>query len=255
MNKKILVSLSVIAAAAAIVIGGTTAYFSDTELSGGNTFTAGAVDLKIDSQCHYNGGNCPDQNSNWQLTDLQNGVHKFFNFDDIKPGAWGENTISLHVYNNPSWVWMRLRATENTENACTEPESDVDTTCGNPGAGEGELAPAMSFLVWQDIDGDNVYEAGEKILHNGSLDGLCKVVPVNGNDTCNCDTIAPLTGEKTYYVGVQWCLGSFDSNYQCDGTLVDNRAQTDSMKMDVEFVAVQAQNNPGGNGGPVCAIP
>ena len=47
MNKKILISLSVIGIAAAIAIGGTTAYFSDTEKSENNTFAAGTMDLDI----------------------------------------------------------------------------------------------------------------------------------------------------------------------------------------------------------------
>ncbi|PIW76653.1 MAG: hypothetical protein CO001_00190, partial [Candidatus Portnoybacteria bacterium CG_4_8_14_3_um_filter_40_10] len=41
--KKIIISLSIIAAVAAIAIGATTAYFSDTETSTGNTFTAGSI--------------------------------------------------------------------------------------------------------------------------------------------------------------------------------------------------------------------
>ncbi|OPL11982.1 MAG: hypothetical protein AVO34_01815 [Firmicutes bacterium ML8_F2] len=45
--KKIILSLSVIVAVAAIVIGGTIAYFSDTEVSEGNTFTAGNLDVTI----------------------------------------------------------------------------------------------------------------------------------------------------------------------------------------------------------------
>ena len=48
MNKKILVSLIVIGVVAAIAIGGTSAYFSDTEKSENNTFTAGTMDLNID---------------------------------------------------------------------------------------------------------------------------------------------------------------------------------------------------------------
>jgi len=46
--KKIIISLSVIAAVAAIGIGVTVALFSDTETSAGNIFTAGTVDLKVD---------------------------------------------------------------------------------------------------------------------------------------------------------------------------------------------------------------
>jgi len=48
MNKKIIISLSVISIVAAIVIGGTAAYFSDTETSKNNTFAAGTMDLDID---------------------------------------------------------------------------------------------------------------------------------------------------------------------------------------------------------------
>ncbi len=44
---KITLSLVMIAAVGAIVIGATGAYFSDTEVSSGNTFTAGTLDLNI----------------------------------------------------------------------------------------------------------------------------------------------------------------------------------------------------------------
>jgi len=49
MSKKILISLSIIAAVAAIVVGGTIAYFSDVAKSQGNTFATGNADLKIKS--------------------------------------------------------------------------------------------------------------------------------------------------------------------------------------------------------------
>ena len=42
----------------ALVVGGTGAFFSDTETSSANTFTAGAIDLQIDSEQHYNGNVC-----------------------------------------------------------------------------------------------------------------------------------------------------------------------------------------------------
>lgn len=59
MNKKILISLSTIAAVAVVVVGGTAAFFSDTETSNGNIFTAGSIDLKVDhTQQTYNGVDC-----------------------------------------------------------------------------------------------------------------------------------------------------------------------------------------------------
>jgi len=47
MNKKIIIGLSSIALVAIVVIGGTFAYFSDTEKSENNTFAAGTMDLDI----------------------------------------------------------------------------------------------------------------------------------------------------------------------------------------------------------------
>jgi len=47
MNKKILISLAVIGIVAAITAGATTAYFSDTAESEGNTFTAGDMEVSV----------------------------------------------------------------------------------------------------------------------------------------------------------------------------------------------------------------
>jgi predicted ribosomally synthesized peptide with SipW-like signal peptide len=60
MNKKrIILSLSIIGIVAAIVIGGTIAYFSDTEASTGNILVAGSLDLKVDhTRQTYNGVDC-----------------------------------------------------------------------------------------------------------------------------------------------------------------------------------------------------
>ncbi|MGB3073311.1 MAG: TasA family protein, partial [Candidatus Moraniibacteriota bacterium] len=66
---KVAKSSFIILVAVAAVAGGTYSFFSDTETSVGNTFTAGALDLKVDSEAHYNGLVCtPGENGNtWQL--------------------------------------------------------------------------------------------------------------------------------------------------------------------------------------------
>ena len=48
--KRILISLMSIALVGALVGGGIYAYFSDTETSTGNTFTAGTLDLEVDNE-------------------------------------------------------------------------------------------------------------------------------------------------------------------------------------------------------------
>ena len=156
INRKLLISLSIIGVAAAIGIGGTFAYLSDTETSSGNTFTAGILDLKIDNTCHYDGMVCQSSvwaeeevgssrypellgqacGCTWTATDLTNQL--FFNFSDIKPGDDGEDTVSLRVIDNEAWACAQITNLENQENNCNEPESIVDSTCGNPGQGQGE---------------------------------------------------------------------------------------------------------------------
>ncbi len=64
--KKILISLSIIGAVAAIAVGGTIAYFSDTKTSTGNTFTAGTLIFNI--------------------IDPGEGGHRVFNVTGMKPG-------------------------------------------------------------------------------------------------------------------------------------------------------------------------
>ncbi|MCK4355403.1 SipW-dependent-type signal peptide-containing protein [Candidatus Parcubacteria bacterium] len=256
MNKAILISLSIIAAVGVIAVGGTVAYFSDTETSTGNTFTAGEINLEIDNQCSWNGGinNCPwegvgGMKANWALTDLQDGVHKFFYFGDIKPGAWGEDTISLHLYDNPAWAWLKIGNVVDNENGCNEPEGKVDTSCGDPGVNEGELYENMHFLIWMD-DGDNIYEAGERIMHDGEILDACEIWRLDGGPCCVIDPFVPCSN---YYVGIKWCFGVFEGpNYTCNGLSIGNEAQTDSMTMDVSFMVVQTQNNQSALGGPTC---
>ncbi|MBI2121534.1 MAG: hypothetical protein HYT98_00275 [Candidatus Sungbacteria bacterium] len=169
--KKIILSLSVIAAVAAVVVGATTAFFSDTETSTGNTFTAGAIDLKVDSECHYynyvgdvegaddNGYvdvGCGEVNAagvgvgQWRESDLVDGVHKFFSFTDIKPGDKGEDTISLHVYDNDAWGRILMGRMVSADNSCTEPETEAEANCDPDG--DGELLGAMlpHFSMWLD---------------------------------------------------------------------------------------------------------
>ena len=46
-----------------VISGATGAFFSDTETSQGNTFTAGAIDLLVDNESYYNGNRCTNVNT------------------------------------------------------------------------------------------------------------------------------------------------------------------------------------------------
>src|SRR3989344_149586 len=178
--KKILLSLSMIAVVGVVVLGATGAFFSDTETSTGNTFTAGAIDLQVDNHAWYNGLECTDYGnlegyftwqgdagggpylesllgdqceSSWELSDLDG--HLFFNFEDLKPGDWEEDTISLHVNNNDAWMCSTLAITSNDDKSSTEPELEENGETENGDSlWDGELAGALNFIFWAD-DGDN----------------------------------------------------------------------------------------------------
>lgn len=249
-NKKIIASLGTITLLIAIIaIGATTAFFSDTETSTGNTFTAGAIDLKVDSEQHYNHMVCqlnPDGLHYWQAEDGYTPVlgdypdggtpcggtwgqpdgkdivnEKFFNFGDVKPGDSGENTISLHVINNDAWVCAEILNLTDSENGLNEPElSEGDN------ANSGELSDNLVFTIWRD-DGDNIMNGTEVALLSGN--------PVNGVSALYDSTTGTgaLPGGTTGYLGVSWSLPS----------ATGNETQTDSMTGDISFNVVQSRNN------------
>lgn len=241
--RKIFVSLIVIGIVTAIVIGATVAYFSDMESSQDNTISAGTLDLKIDLQC-------PKDQCALSLRDLDlTGQPSFFNRCDIKPGDFGEVTISWHVYGNAAWAKLRFADIVETENGCTNPEVKAgDTTCGDSGIGEGELGDYLTFTAWM----DQGQTAGWQCPPNSN--GPCPADPMEGDNILNGvetpiikdisvnQIIAqggiPLPEELqpsiTYYLGLRWdVLPS-----------VGNIIQTDSLAGKIIMEVVQSRNNP-----------
>jgi len=267
--KKILLSLSMIALVAAVIAGATGAFFSDTETSTGNTFTAGAIDLGVDNHSYYNG--VLNEGTTWRVDyDLSKNeqgepeTHQFFNFLDLKPGDWGEDTISLHVKNNDSYLCADVTLTSDDDNGLTEPESNDGDTTG--GVNEGELADAVNFYWWAD-DGDNVYEEGENLLPAGPLGNLSvdetATVTLADSQTNIWGDQGPLPGDTVRYIAKAWCFGDttmtpYTQDGQggtasngpddgrpvlCDGSQVNNVTQTDGLTADIAFRAVQSRNN------------
>ncbi|MBN2094647.1 MAG: hypothetical protein JW727_01235 [Candidatus Aenigmarchaeota archaeon] len=250
MNTKILVSLLVIGLTAAAIGGSMTgAFFSDTETSQGNTFTAGEIDLLIDSTCTYNGD--PKEECSWELTDLE--AQKFFNYADLKPGDYGENTISIHVDTNPAWGCVVLTKTSDDENGCNEPEIDDEPTCESDT--DGELGANLNFMIWADIcddeddavPGDNIYQVEcDELLTAGTADAISTVkwtlADAAENNVGGIDG-EPLDPTKTYFIGAAWCLGTIEGDGYCNGLPIDNSVQTDSYTADISFEVVQARNN------------
>lgn len=261
--KKIIISLSVIAAVAAVAVGATGAFFSDTETSTGNTFTAGSIDLKIDNGCHWSGGQeCPWQVSSWGLTDLGEGVHKFFSILDLKPGDWEEDTISLHVINNNAWACMDVDITKNDDMSSTEPELEGGDAQDTTDTMDGELAQNIEVAFWHD-DGDNIFEDEESSFWEGTLMDLKNLsgritLADSGKNVWSGLSNDPIKGgelddsSKTVYIGKAFCFGHLtlqpgagNWGFTCNGDALNNMTQSDSVMGDVSFYVEQARNNGG----------
>ncbi|PJE51812.1 hypothetical protein COV27_01425, partial [candidate division WWE3 bacterium CG10_big_fil_rev_8_21_14_0_10_39_14] len=254
MNKKIIISLSTIVAIAMIVIGATVSYFSNTETSTGNTFIAGAIDLKIDNKCHYNGRVCAWYENNngsppgyywdgdptqepcfctWQLMDLDG--QAIFHFTDVKPGDDGEDTISLHVDTNPAWVCAEISNVTQMENGCNLPESmvdDPDTSCGNPGEDQGELWDELRFSIWMDNGGGDGGVACDNIK-NGSETYLVENAKATNLKWPIADSQHGQGPIRDACIGVAWSVPD----------AVGNIIQGDSVTGDITFNAYQARHN------------
>jgi len=192
--------------------------------------------LIIDGQCEgdYFKTHC----QLWGLKDIED--EKFFNLDDIKPGDYGTNVISLHAYDNDAWVCLLANNFKDNDNGLTEPEEQASDSTG--GDGEGELSQYLNFVIWEDENQNGIHQSSETILFGPSnLTDPTKVVI--GDSTTN-----PIIGSTTEYIGLAWCAGTQvvegDGTITCDGSSMGNNCQSDSLSADLILYAEQWRNNP-----------
>lgn len=219
--KKILISLSVIAAAAAVIVGATTAFFSDTETSMGNTFTAGTLDLEVDIDgVVYN--------------PLDRTI---FSADDIKPGDDGEETISLHVQND-ACGFVTFALTEDKDNKCTEPELGAEPNCMDDDIGE--LNDKMVWKIWNDEGNIPGWQCGvyreiceDPMEGDNILNGQYEKVLVSGPLTDDVNyAFGKMPASNVLYYGFAWELPG----------VVGNEVQSDSFKANMIIKAEQYRN-------------
>ncbi len=239
---RIILSLALITiTGGALAFGATKAFFSDIETSSANTFTAGAIDLKVDNESYYNGNKCtlvegeetvedmsddvyewvgdasyPEEGTDCETSfgesDLDNGL-LFFNFNDLKPDDEGEDTISLHVNTNDAYACLDISLTSNDDNSSTEPELEVpDDEDIVDETWDGELAQNIQMFWWAD-DGDNVYEEGEtplteevRTLYNLAVNAFSVPLADSLNNVWGED--GPIPGNSTRYIAKAWCFGN-----------------------------------------------
>ena len=236
--RRILLGLLTVGSVVGITVYATNAFFSDVETSNDNIFTAGNIDLGIDNHSYYNG--VPNPGTTWRVDyDISDDpARQFFNFTDVKPGDWGEDTISLHVKDNDSWLCADVKLTSDDENDLVDPEAD---------------------------DGD-VTEGDETLLPSGTLGTLAVdqtatvALADSATNIWTGLTGDPLTPDNVRFVAKAWCFGNTtmtpylqdggnrqsgpdDRPVVCDGSQENNVTQSDSLTADVSFRAVQSRNN------------
>lgn len=201
--KKILISILTIAFAASLSVGATSAYFSDTETSNGNTFTAGTLDLNID------GGNT--------------NVVKF-TVNNMRPGNQPKNGFTLaNVGSINGYLDMENISISNNENGCVDPEIDAgDTTCDTPGAGQGELQDVVNLTLFIDYGCDGWISTGDVVFYNDYA----------GNLPGNFELDEPLNAGNTVCV---------EALFDWWSTTDDDKAQGDDMTLDMTFELGQSK--------------
>ena len=190
----------------ALVIGmlgtGAFAYFSDTETSSGNTFTAGTLDLKV-----YD----PDADEFVDDDELGN-INDYWNelVNNLKPGD--SDTIIIPVKNAgtiPGTADIHIKDVVNYENGQNDAEAAVDLSTGDL---DGELGGVIQVQI---LYGDGVNPP--VLVASGTLNDLnCK----------NFNALVPLAADGT----AVWII-----NMSIDGPGVGNEIQSDSVVCDVEF--------------------
>lgn len=280
--KKIVKSLAIVTAVAAIVTVGTVAFSSDREVSKDNTFTAGELDLKIDSDCHFNGMDCVNgfwKKDNeaattipcackWDEKSLTS--EKFFNFTNLKPGDSGETTISMHVIGDDAYARFKVANVKNNDRGCNRQEKKAETWMYGAGSetcdwnGGGELGANMDFAIWFDMgsvlgyqnDPAQDLEEGDNILNTPlEYDAMVEADGASATDWVELKyngIYIPFRDCATYYIGVAWCVGDMDidgNSYAmtCDGSTAGNIIQSDSYSSDSIFEVVQATHNDSTN--------
>ena len=149
--KNILRSMLIISAVAAVVIGGTVAYFSDTEESLDNKFTAGIIDISVNDPADWH----------YELNDMKPG---YVDYSDFVIRNDGDNPIN---------VWKKVSAPTTIENGVTEPECVAYSgtwtedrslpnygTCSSMGTVVNDLAPVIDYdlsVVVKDNSDDEIW--------------------------------------------------------------------------------------------------
>jgi len=214
--KKIIFSLSVVAIVAAVVMGATSAYFSDTETSESNTFAAGTMDLDI------NGGDTAV--TTMTLTDKAPGDSGVETGTALKNSGSldGELDVAMGAVNN-------YPCTDGANGG----KNDGTEYCV---ADAGALGANTDMAMYVDINKDDDYDDGTDIglKSNGSTytsGALDYDAMDNYSGEAWDSVVATMTTGDEYGFVIDWQIP----------TAAGNEIQGDALKFDITFTLEQAE--------------
>jgi len=189
INFRIMTSLVIIAMMSLALGVGATAWFSDTETSTGNTFTAGTLDLQVD------GG---DSN-----------VVKF-TVTNFQPPNQPKATYTLtNIGTVNGYLDLENIVVTDYENGINDPEAEA----GDVTPSVGELSSLIACTMFIDYGGDGWYSTGDVKFYDAMTSGL----------PGNFELDEPLNAGATTYITVifNWWSTSSDNLAQSDSMVVD----------------------------------
>lgn len=213
--KRILLSLSVIAAVAAVGIGATSALFSDSETAAGNTFSAGTLNLRVG-----------EDDSTTETISLSNLAPE----DEGNAAEWlTSNTGSI-----AGDLSVEVSAITNDEEA---PGPESETNVADPG----DLGSLLTIALWMDVDKDGTWSAGDYYLPSSS--GVEVPYATPGLPAAAFDIVDDYSGD--IWADVQSVAGTTDAGnfrveYDFPSGVSDNDAQGDSAAFDITFSLEQS---------------
>nr|WP_256335731.1 SipW-dependent-type signal peptide-containing protein [Halopenitus persicus] len=204
----------------------------------------GVEDVTIHSSCGIDSGVELETPAVFRSENYPEQEH-LVQFDDVKPGDNGEITFSLHLCDNPGYVWMTAANFSENGGTLTEPEIDaILDNAGNDGPttvdeveDSGHLADHVEVTVWYDEDCDNVYdEEVEEAIFEGTLRDLMENTFELEDDE---DEGMVQLGEDCYPARAGFCIG-FEWWVP---TEVGNIIQGDEAHFDLGFYTEQCRHN------------
>lgn len=203
MNTKIIASLAMILVVGAVATAGTIAYFSDEEVSTGNTFTAGTIDIAVNSENPWN----------------QDAAYVF---DNLEPSQSKDINVTLkNVGTNPVVIWKKVTVVSIEGGVLSEPECFAEGGT----AYDATTTACTGNTAVNDIDNQFVYS-----MKIGGTDNIKKDWGVKVSDINNLwIPLGRLSSGSELAV---------DQNYYFN-ELAGNVYQGDKMTVNVTFYAEQ----------------